>query len=310
MGKITRHLTSRRDLLRSLSAWAAAAFVPSFSTSATANVSGVPFKVIETTLGEAQRMQRELRSANTYPLIVGSGDRLDRLIESTEPLPGEPRETVDTIIQKADRLTHPRDLSRLRAEDSKETCKETMEILNDPNAKLPKMTEMEGDGRIRELPEREVRNRIMLMGCGSSQIEAPEAWPEETIAPETVQTLLPILFTPDFIDKGSILEVPTDDWTTVPAHLFWGGWNANPDPEYHIAAWRSWRDRYGAYLIGLTSDALIFSVDRRPGDRSEAFMLAKELYEYCPDIVDQGMGTITNLAALLMVSNAWFFWWD
>lgn len=39
-------------------------------------------------------------------------------------------------------------------------------------------------------------------------------------------------------------------------------------------------------------------------------MLAKELYEYCPDIVDQGMGTITNLAALLMVSNAWFFWWD
>jgi hypothetical protein len=46
--------------------------------------------------------------------------------------------------------------------------------------------------------------------------------------------------------KVYIVLLPTDDPTTIPAHVHWGGWNNCPPPEYHVAALREWRDRYGA----------------------------------------------------------------
>jgi hypothetical protein len=104
--------------------------------------------------------------------------------------------------------------------------------------------------------------------------------------------------------------VPTDDWTTVPAHLRWGGWNACPAPEYHIAALRAWRDRFGAELVGLAFDTMNLRVARRPQTRPEALDIAREQYLYCSDIVDQGVGTLSALAATLMASDWWFFWWD
>ena len=110
--------------------------------------------------------------------------------------------------------------------------------------------------------------------------------------------------------KVYIALIPTDDWTTVPAHLRYGGWNACPKSEYHVAALRSWRDRYGAELIGLSFDRMDLRVATRPQTRSQALELAREQYVYCNDIVDQGLGTFSKLAACLMASNLWGFWWD
>jgi hypothetical protein len=107
-----------------------------------------------------------------------------------------------------------------------------------------------------------------------------------------------------------IVLVPTKDWTTVPAHLHWGGWNDCPAPEYHIAALRSWRDRFSAELIGLGSDVMNIRVEKKPESRTTALDLAKELYAYDSDIVDQGVGTLSALAAALMANEWWFFWWD
>ena len=38
--------------------------------------------------------------------------------------------------------------------------------------------------------------------------------------------------------------------------------------------------------------------------------LAWEQYLYCQDIVVQGCETIANLAATLLNSPFWYFWWD
>ena len=38
--------------------------------------------------------------------------------------------------------------------------------------------------------------------------------------------------------------------------------------------------------------------------------LALEQYAFCPDIVEQGCGTIGYLADTLAKSNKWYFWWD
>lgn len=38
--------------------------------------------------------------------------------------------------------------------------------------------------------------------------------------------------------------------------------------------------------------------------------LARRLYEFCPDIVDQGAGTVANAALELKRTNQLFLWWD
>jgi hypothetical protein len=107
-----------------------------------------------------------------------------------------------------------------------------------------------------------------------------------------------------------IVLVPTDDSTTIPAHLHWGSWNERPAPEYHVAALRHWRDAYGAELVGLGRDTIDLKVARKPATRDEALELARVQYAYCNDIIDQGTGSYSVLAAGLMADDWWFFWWD
>lgn len=111
-------------------------------------------------------------------------------------------------------------------------------------------------------------------------------------------------------DKVHILLLPTKNSWEAPAYLRWGDWNACPPPEYHVAALRDWHQRFGADLIGINGDAMNVRVRNRPGDRGQALALAHDLYGYCPDIVDQGVGTINALAAELMASDWWYLWWD
>jgi hypothetical protein len=51
-------------------------------------------------------------------------------------------------------------------------------------------------------------------------------------------------------------------------------------------------------------------VARRPDTREQALELAREHYAYCNDIVDQGEGTLSPLAACLIADERWNFWWD
>ena len=111
-------------------------------------------------------------------------------------------------------------------------------------------------------------------------------------------------------DKVHVALFPLDDWTAIPAHLAWGGWNECPAPELHVVAWRSWRERYGAELVGLSIDTLNLRVAHRPQSRDEALQLAREQFIYCTDIVEQGVGSLGHLAAYLMADNWWYFWWD
>jgi hypothetical protein len=107
-----------------------------------------------------------------------------------------------------------------------------------------------------------------------------------------------------------VLLIPTDEGASVPAYLRWGGWNECPPPEYHVAALRSWSHRYGAELVGLSGDVMNLRITRRPAGREEALSLAREHFDYCNDIVWQGTGTPAPLAASLMASDWWYFWWD
>ena len=57
-------------------------------------------------------------------------------------------------------------------------------------------------------------------------------------------------------------------------------------------------------------DVMNIRVQRKPDTRAAALDLAREHYVYCSDIVDQGAGTLSALAAALMENDWWYFWWD
>ena len=45
-------------------------------------------------------------------------------------------------------------------------------------------------------------------------------------------------------------------------------------------------------------------------NNKDAPALAYEQHSYCYDIVEQGVGTIGNLASSLLNGRYWYFWWD
>jgi hypothetical protein len=94
------------------------------------------------------------------------------------------------------------------------------------------------------------------------------------------------------------------------AFLNWGGWNECPFPTEHCAMHRYWESKYGAKVVSVTADIVQCAVARPPLDRAAALHLAREQYIYCCDIVDQGTITISALAASLLNSQHWYFWWD
>ncbi len=96
----------------------------------------------------------------------------------------------------------------------------------------------------------------------------------------------------------------------LPAVLGYGGWNDCPMPEVHCAFFRHWADRYGAEPVGVSHDVIECTVAQPPQTEEEAMALAWEQYWYCYDIVEQGCETISVLAASLIRSPYWYFWWD
>lgn len=78
----------------------------------------------------------------------------------------------------------------------------------------------------------------------------------------------------------------------------------------HVAMARRWHDQYGAEIVGMLPDLLEMHVARPAATRAAAEALAKEQFLYCADIVIQGTQTLLALAAGLLHSTAWYFWWD
>jgi hypothetical protein len=133
-------------------------------------------------------------------------------------------------------------------------------------------------------------------------------WPE-AVTPQDFSQHLDLL-TQQPLDRVHLVILPTLDPSLIPAFLNFGGWNECPDAATHVAAARYWHEKYGAEIVAITDDIIEYRVKRRPASREEAMALAQEHYELCSDIVLQGPGTLEPLAATLMASDWWFFWWD
>jgi Domain of unknown function (DUF4253) len=271
-----------------------------------------PYERMEVSGDQALATWESVRASRHGASSVVVGDDFMRILEGFTDWSGRPtRKTTEQILEAAGRLRHPQDLITKHSSDMAQARERAMQLLRDrpdlrvpPEIKLPPSLEAVLGGTARVLSVEE-------MLAATAQERGPELgeWPSEPMgAPQLSVATETLTGAP--LAKVQLVILPTDDWTTIPAYLQWGDWNGCPAPEYHVAALRSWRDRFGAELIGLSHDVMNIRVKRRPETRDAALDLAREQYAYCSDIVDQGVETLSALAAVLMESDWWYFWWD
>ena len=74
-----------------------------------------------------------------------------------------------------------------------------------------------------------------------------------------------------------------------------------------IARMRQWENRYSFDIIAVGFDFVEAIFTRPPADM---YSFAREVYSFCPDVVDQGTGTVEALADEMRRSNRLFLWWD
>jgi hypothetical protein len=96
----------------------------------------------------------------------------------------------------------------------------------------------------------------------------------------------------------------------LPLKLGYGAWNSCPAPEEHALIAKYWAEKHGAEIAVMTSDTIEFTVARPPVSKEACDELAKEMFIYCTDIVDQGVGSVPTLSKCVEGSTVWFFWWD
>jgi hypothetical protein len=96
----------------------------------------------------------------------------------------------------------------------------------------------------------------------------------------------------------------------LPAVVAFGGWNECPWADVHCAFHREWQQSHGAEIAGISGSILECLVSNPPSTQADALNLAWQQYYYCRDIVEQGCQSISQLAATLINSPTWFFWWD
>ncbi|MBD2342319.1 DUF4253 domain-containing protein [Calothrix sp. FACHB-156] len=127
--------------------------------------------------------------------------------------------------------------------------------------------------------------------------------PERYTIPYNILTRLPH---PNIV----LAIIPTTFSWQVPGFLKFGNWNDCPLPTIHVGLMKYWQQKYGAEVVGITHDVVEMCVNHPPQNCEDAFRLAQEQYMYCSDIVDQGVETLNNLAAMLLNRQIWYFWWD
>lgn len=143
--------------------------------------------------------------------------------------------------------------------------------------------------------------------CDPSFYDELEAgsWPDEPYRFEP--------YLPQQAEELFIAKVPASRSYEALAHIGFGGWNDCPTDEEHVAVLRYWHERHGANLIAIGGDMIECTVDRPPSTREQALDLAREHLIYAPgtlgEFAAQG-SSVPELAATLLNSRHWLFWWD
>lgn len=119
------------------------------------------------------------------------------------------------------------------------------------------------------------------------------------------------IFISEFAGNGSDYVVTIVGDTNDPYKIMeWSetnGLNHNIDTKDIVEKYRQWNNRFGVIPFAIGFDFCECEIINKQIDY---IALANEVYEFCPDVVDQGTETIEALAAEIMENGTIFLWWD
>lgn len=107
--------------------------------------------------------------------------------------------------------------------------------------------------------------------------------------------------------KKSVAIIKGTDDLDILRYRRTDGINYDLENEDVVKKISEWKSKYGLIVIGCSRDWLQIEFDNLPTDLDS---FAKEVYEFCPDSVDQGVGTIDNLKESIKEMNGVWLWWD
>lgn len=254
-----------------------------------------------------------------YPVVLGNDQEMANLFETHVMEKPIGMAAVAEANEKAQALRHPADLYAKQKADAEQAHEAIMKLAaENPRFEVPKMIFVDAQGRETRQPDEETRAKLLQESREDDEPSLGE-WPERVEDAPGLSVIGEIVGSESNSQRSYNFQIkkhvnvalfPVSHSYEVLGYLRYGNWNACPPAEYHIAALRSWSERYGAEIVGIANDTLNIRVTRKPETREEAIELAREHYIYCNDVIDQGVGTLSNLAAQLMQHEWWYFWWD
>ncbi|MCU6792387.1 DUF4253 domain-containing protein [Paenibacillus sp. WQ 127069] len=85
------------------------------------------------------------------------------------------------------------------------------------------------------------------------------------------------------------------------------GINYGIEHEDVLAKLKEWNQKYPFRISGANLDWVEADFISLPDD---LISFAKEVYEFCPDVVDQGVGSVEELAEAIEMLYSLYLWWD
>jgi len=255
------------------------------SASADKLIDAFPYPLVTVKGSEAFEEWQALQSRGGTPIILGASDEVERILDAFDPEWAKFHEPLDVTLAKAKAHHHPAALYEHRTLEHQLFIKSLEENGSDMTEKWAAIDPL-------AIPEDY---------WGEWPNIAPQ--PNRLISLDDWETGRPL-------DIVYITILPTSNAWEAPAYLRFGAWNSNPPPDIHAAALRKWATEFGAVPVVIQADVIEMYVASPPMGREAASALAREQYIYCNDIVDQGVGDMSVLAAILDNGNFWYFWWD
>lgn len=244
-----------------------------------------PYPLVETSGYTAIRDWERLQDAPGTPIIIGERKDVEDIAYILSADSHMADRSIEAILEDAAKLTFPKDhTAQLQSEWTRMRAYMIKEGYGDETLPLDR-------GSALDDPQ--------VMG----------RWPDTAYKQTTVLSLSDVL-TGRPIKELYIAILPTEDATEAAAYLKFGDWNANPSPEMHVAAARYWQEQAGAIPIYVGFDVIEYKVTKPPQTKQAAIQMAAIMYDYCEDIVTQGVGSVSDLGATIQGSPYWYFWWD
>ena len=99
----------------------------------------------------------------------------------------------------------------------------------------------------------------------------------------------------------------TTDKYSILQQIQTNGANYDIDTDSLISIIKKFDEKYSLELIQASGDCCMFIIHQMP---QSWLLIAQEVYEVCPDVVEQGAGSIKELAKEMEENKILYFWWD